>query len=170
MYKRQPTYTTATRIAEYTLNATLQSGYYVFVATYQKTGVNFIRITFQSDPYTCPYNTDCPDVYQNFQPCIGGTAGGITTTIPDAPGFPCLTPEAGTGKCTKCAPNFDLVDGQCRFPDSCPDRQYFHFGDCFPVDEACGNYDNFTGACLTCLLYTSPSPRDLSTSRMPSSA
>ena len=24
--------------------------------------------------------------------------------------------------------------------------------------------------CLTCLLYTSPSPRDLSTSRMPSSA
>ena len=26
------------------------------------------------------------------------------------------------------------------------------------------------GAALTCLLYTSPSPRDLSTSRMPSSA
>ena len=28
----------------------------------------------------------------------------------------------------------------------------------------------FTGVCTTCLLYTSPSPRDLSTSRMPSSA
>ena len=27
-----------------------------------------------------------------------------------------------------------------------------------------------TGACAICLLYTSPSPRDLSTSRMPSSA
>ena len=27
-----------------------------------------------------------------------------------------------------------------------------------------------TGACVICLLYTSPSPRDLSTSRMPSSA
>ena len=27
-----------------------------------------------------------------------------------------------------------------------------------------------TGICHTCLLYTSPSPRDLSTSRMPSSA
>ena len=26
------------------------------------------------------------------------------------------------------------------------------------------------GTCVTCLLYTSPSPRDLSTSRMPSSA
>ena len=29
---------------------------------------------------------------------------------------------------------------------------------------------NVTGAINTCLLYTSPSPRDLSTSRMPSSA
>ena len=31
-------------------------------------------------------------------------------------------------------------------------------------------YDNFTNKYYTCLLYTSPSPRDLSTSRMPSSA
>ena len=31
------------------------------------------------------------------------------------------------------------------------------------ADQNCGN-------CITCLLYTSPSPRDLSTSRMPSSA
>ena len=29
---------------------------------------------------------------------------------------------------------------------------------------------SINGVCLTCLLYTSPSPRDLSTSRMPSSA
>ena len=28
----------------------------------------------------------------------------------------------------------------------------------------------YAGAVMTCLLYTSPSPRDLSTSRMPSSA
>ena len=28
----------------------------------------------------------------------------------------------------------------------------------------------FEGVCMACLLYTSPSPRDLSTSRMPSSA
>ena len=32
------------------------------------------------------------------------------------------------------------------------------------------NFRNKDGVCLTCLLYTSPSPRDLSTSRMPSSA
>ena len=30
--------------------------------------------------------------------------------------------------------------------------------------------NNFSGLDITCLLYTSPSPRDLSTSRMPSSA
>ena len=30
--------------------------------------------------------------------------------------------------------------------------------------------DNEEGHCKSCLLYTSPSPRDLSTSRMPSSA
>ena len=33
-----------------------------------------------------------------------------------------------------------------------------------------GKLSPVTGAMITCLLYTSPSPRDLSTSRMPSSA
>ena len=33
-----------------------------------------------------------------------------------------------------------------------------------------GNYQNIADDMDTCLLYTSPSPRDLSTSRMPSSA
>ena len=41
-----------------------------------------------------------------------------------------------------------------------------HYGDqaCFPEDH------DLSGNNETCLLYTSPSPRDLSTSRMPSSA
>ena len=39
-------------------------------------------------------------------------------------------------------------------------------------NEYLGGYDkrNETGYFINCLLYTSPSPRDLSTSRMPSSA
>ena len=48
-------------------------------------------------------------------------------------------------------------------------------GNVFPIGEenvAFAKY--FTGECylnmLTCLLYTSPSPRDISGSRMPSSA
>ena len=39
--------------------------------------------------------------------------------------------------------------------------------DVFLMGEEVGEYD---GAYKVCLLYTSPSPRDLSTSRMPSSA
>ena len=37
-------------------------------------------------------------------------------------------------------------------------------------DEAISKEDNLRDLCYHCLLYTSPSPRDLSTSRMPSSA
>ena len=39
----------------------------------------------------------------------------------------------------------------------------------FDVEQGQVRYDNFEGR-WGCLLYTSPSPRDLSTSRMPSSA
>ena len=41
-------------------------------------------------------------------------------------------------------------------------QRYVHFGT--------GNYNESTALLYSCLLYTSPSPRDLSTSRMPSSA
>ena len=49
---------------------------------------------------------------------------------------------------------YSLLDGACRI-DQLMDR----------VKE-CGQ----NAVAITCLLYTSPSPRDLSTSRMPSSA
>ena len=38
------------------------------------------------------------------------------------------------------------------------------------IDMNIGSYARFNFGRYTCLLYTSPSPRDLSTSRMPSSA
>ena len=38
------------------------------------------------------------------------------------------------------------------------------------INAACGSFDGFKEQFHNCLLYTSPSPRDLSTSRMPSSA
>ena len=37
-------------------------------------------------------------------------------------------------------------------------------------DDPSGNFDNASPSGSSCLLYTSPSPRDLTTSRMPSSA
>ena len=42
-----------------------------------------------------------------------------------------------------------------------------HDGD---LETGCSLYEQVLGASDRCLLYTSPSPRDLSTSRMPSSA
>ena len=53
-----------------------------------------------------------------------------------------------------------------------PDLEYYNS----PTDskckdgETCGRFPEKHGTLITCLLYTSPSPRDLSTSRMPSSA
>ena len=48
-----------------------------------------------------------------------------------------------------------------------PNGECMHFGDhSHPVTLTLKNFDLFHA----CLLYTSPSPRDLSTSRMPSSA
>ena len=38
------------------------------------------------------------------------------------------------------------------------------------TDDVCAGYSQKGGDGKVCLLYTSPSPRDLSTSRMPSSA
>ena len=60
--------------------------------------------------------------------------------------------------------------------DQCPVEivNYVDFTDTFditfkvPVEEEVDNSSNYLDS--FCLLYTSPSPRDLSTSRMPSSA
>ena len=57
-------------------------------------------------------------------------------------------------------------------------KKYFSLkdGDSFKIrfrqelTEDSTNFDSEAGTAMTCLLYTSPSPRDLSTSRMPSSA
>ena len=53
-------------------------------------------------------------------------------------------------------------------------RHNYGLFDCFEMTgvkpENIGRTTNRTVECFDCLLYTSPSPRDLSTSRMPSSA
>ena len=50
------------------------------------------------------------------------------------------------------------------------DDLYSGGGESFPQALDPCNTDQFAGQDAACLLYTSPSPRDLSTSRMPSSA
>ena len=45
-----------------------------------------------------------------------------------------------------------MVNGTCFQNDTCPDRQYYEFGHCLPVSDACDTYDAFTGYCKTCKL------------------
>eukprot|EP00178_Gracilaria_changii_P008157 TRINITY_DN2515_c0_g1_i5.p1 TRINITY_DN2515_c0_g1~~TRINITY_DN2515_c0_g1_i5.p1 ORF type:complete len:110 (+),score=5.84 TRINITY_DN2515_c0_g1_i5:611-940(+) len=54
--------------------------------------------------------------------------------------------------CAQCFDGFTLSNGRCLYNDTCPDREYFQFGECLPVDPACGTFDIFTGYCLTCAL------------------
>lgn len=43
-----------------------------------------------------------------------------------------------------------MVNNFCVTNITCPARQYFHFGVCYNVSEKCGDFDYFTGACLSC--------------------
>ena len=78
------------------------------------------------------------------------------------------TVEVRIDGCTDpCAANFDPLaddnDGSCLYSAGCTDPSAINYDQCAAIDD---------GSCvyISCLLYTSPSPRDLSTSRMPSSA
>jgi hypothetical protein len=122
----------------------LAIGYYVLVASYVPSNVNFIRLTFQSDAYSCPYSSAYPDFYSNFQPCT--TAAVVTT-----PGYPCLVYNTVTQTCSQCVVGYTLVNNTCTVNTTCPARQYYHFGNCYPVDASCNTFDVYTGYCLSCV-------------------
>lgn len=134
------------QVAHYSIN--LNPGYYAFEVTYntntpqanQKN--NFIgRISFQTDPYACPYNSDFGDYFSNFQGCsIASSAQGI----------PCASFNSITQTCSLCIQGYTLVNGSCYADTSCPARQYFHFGSCYNVSATCGDFNKFTGDCLSC--------------------
>jgi hypothetical protein len=120
----------------------LPSGFYVFDLPYAGTKNNFIaRITFQTDAYACPYNSEYGDYYSNFQGCSSKTTSN---------GAPCASYDSVTQICSLCISGYSLVNGSCIANTTCPARQYFHFGQCLAVDANCGDFDAFTGACLTC--------------------
>ena len=68
----------------------------------------------------------------------------------------------------------DDMDGLRKVPEGLPDwleRRLLEPVSMIPDPYEChDSYGEHMSGILTCLLYTSPSPRDLSTSRMPSSA
>jgi hypothetical protein len=135
-------YTTASQLLSY--NAALTIGYYVLVAAYVPININYIRITFQSDAYACPYLSTYPDFYSNFQPCT-------TSVATNAPGYPCLVYNAATQTCTQCVVSYVLVNSTCTVNTTCPAGQYFHFGSCYNASTSCATFDPFTGYCLTCV-------------------
>jgi hypothetical protein len=103
-----------------------------------------MKITWQSDAYACNYTQQYSDYFSVFQGCLSKQA------VPSA-GFPCLLYDEVTLTCTACVPSYNLSsEGTCIANTTCPSRQYYHFGQCLEVSILCGNYDSFTGACLTC--------------------
>lgn len=115
----------------------------MLVATFLVPNTNLARLVFPSDSYSCPYDMNFPDYYSNFQGC--------TTPNPIQPGFPCLTFDYIKQVCTGCAATYTLINGTCSVLTLCPERQYFKFGTCYPVDDSCLTYDVYSGYCLTCL-------------------
>ena len=131
----------------------LPKGYYALVVAYDTLATHpFIRVTFDSFPYACPYNQNYQDYYMTFQPCLSFVnANGTNAASNGQPGFPCVSFDNATLNCIVCFNGFRLSGGKCIYNDTCPDRFYFHFGQCLPVDPACGTYAAFTGWCLTCV-------------------
>lgn len=141
------TFSSSTKTLTYTTNAAtpIPKGFYVLVISYETTNVNFIRATFTSNSYSCPFNPDFPDFYSNFQPCT------VSSTVSQqSPGFPCLNFDSVNRVCTTCAVGYNLTGGVCLYTTTCGPNEYFKFGTCFPVQSDCKSFDRFTGDCLTC--------------------
>jgi hypothetical protein len=141
----------------YNGTAYLPKGYYALIVTYDPTlEAPFIRLTYDSYSYACPYSSTYQDWYLAFQPCLTFVnANGTNAALVGQPGFPCVAFENATLTCVKCYDGFVLTGGRCIYNDTCPDRFYFHFGQCLPVDPACATYDAYTGYCKTCALNAS---------------
>lgn len=103
-----------------------------------------LKITWGSDPYVCNYTRQYTDYFTVFEGC------SLNGAVP-SDGFPCLNYEPASMTCKSCAPSYYLSsEGACITNTTCPPRQYFHFGSCYQVNSLCGDYDSFTGACLSC--------------------
>ena len=135
------TYQSSNRILRYSTNTPIPKGYYILSSHYSLTGP-IAQITFSTFNYICPYNLQFPDVNLNFQGCSAPSN--------NQPGYPCISYDYFNMKCLVCAGTHKLVNGSCLASTTCPERHYFHFGTCYPVSSACGDFDHFTGACLSC--------------------
>jgi hypothetical protein len=96
---------------------------------------------YSSDAYICPNRKDYPDFNSDFLGCAAAASEN---------GLPCINYNSQTGVCSQCLPGYSVVNGSCLANTTCPNRTYYSYGKCVDVSSTCGNYDNFTGSCLTC--------------------
>lgn len=120
----------------------LPMGYYTI--TVNTPSINSGYLEFRTNSYPCPYPTSQSDVYSIFTGC-SSTDTGYTF------GLPCTNNDFSTGACLSCLYGFTLYNGKCLTNTACGPRQYFHFGDCYPVDTSCNTFDYYTGACTSCV-------------------
>jgi hypothetical protein len=123
------TYSSSTRTLSYNTTAPLSKGYYVLVVTYTLTNAHYLKLTYPTDTYPCPYPAGYSDYFLNFQGCTLPAPPKIE------PGFPCLAYDYTSSVCLSCATTYSLVNGSCIVLNMCAPRQYFHFGTCFAVSD-----------------------------------
>ena len=92
----------------------------------------------------------------------------IINKAPDEIPIICLMGATATGKTDAAAQAFDQFGAEIISVDSSLVYQGMNIGTAKPDEDFLAKYPHHLVD--VCLLYTSPSPRDLSTSRMPSSA
>lgn len=121
--------------------ANVTQGYYL-LQVINTEAYSRIYMSWCTDPYRCPYNPTYPDFYSDFLGCNNPIS---------PPGIPCLTYDNVTGSCTACISGWTLVAGTCQVNVTCPSRQYYHYGNCYPVNSTCDTFDPSTGGCVTCI-------------------
>lgn len=120
----------------------LDSGFYALLFT--SPYVVAAALTFQSSSYPCPYSSQFADYYADFTGCTSENGAAPS-------GLPCINYDSSTLKCTGCLSGYTLAtNGSCVISTNCGSRQYYHFGSCYQVSDSCGEFDPYSGACVTC--------------------
>jgi hypothetical protein len=120
----------------------LVGGYYAVVV--HTNSANSITITTQTDIYPCPYTNNFTDYFTVFPGC------SRSPTISTGSGLPCITYDYNSQVCLACMSGYSVSSGICVTSTSCGPRQYYHFGNCYDVSSSCGQFDPYTGNCLSC--------------------
>ena len=125
-------------------SSVLTAGYYLLEVQFDANvhQVASAYFTWQSDSYACPYQPSFNDFYSTFQAC--SQRGSSQST------WPCSDFNPQLNLCFGCVSGYQLINNRCIKEVSCQPRFYFNFGQCYPVNPLCGDFEFYGGKCLTC--------------------